>query len=220
MATTRQSRTPGAGTAYALLATAVLIFGVNWPIMKMGLDHARPLWYAVLRVSAAVVVTFAAAAALGRLRLPPRRDWPVVLSVGVAGVGVQLILVFTALQYIPAGRSSVLVWTASLWTVPLARLALRERLSPGGWAGLVVGIGGLVLLFEPWRFAWSDGHVLLGHGLLIAAAIDQAAVIVHTRYHRWEGSPMEALPWQMLTAAAVLLVAAPVWGGAPRISWS
>ena len=203
-----------------MLGITVLILGINWPIMKIGLESIDPLWFAFVRVTAAGVVVSVVALAMGRLRPPPREDWPVVLSVGLAGTGIHLAILFTALQYVPAGRSSVLVWTAALWTVPIASVALKERMSPRRWVGLVAGIAGIVMLFEPWRFAWSDGDVLLGNGLLLGTAVLQGAVFVHTRAHRWKTGPTDALPWQMLTAAVPLLVVALVLEGAPRIDWS
>jgi drug/metabolite transporter (DMT)-like permease len=226
-ATDRRRSTPAAGplrpstpAAFTLLAATVLLLGVNWPIMKQGLESVSPVWFAVLRVAAAGLVVGTIAVVLGRLAPPPRRDWPVVLSVGLGGIALNLVLVFTALQFVPAGRSSVLVWTASLWTVPIAAVALGEKMTSRRWTGLAVGIAGLVMLFEPWQFDWSDGDVVFGHGLLIASAVLQAAVIVHTRGHRWASSPTDALPWQMLVAAAALFAVAWVQEGPPEIDWS
>lgn len=206
--------------ALLLLGATVVVLGINWPIMKTGLESIDPLWFAFLRVTTAGLVVAAIAAVTGRLRPLPRQDWPVVLSVGLAGTAVHLAILFFALQFVPAGRSSVLVWTAALWTVPIASVALGERMSPRRWAGLFAGIGGIVLLFEPWRFTWSDGDVLLGNGLLLFTAMIQAAVIVHTRAHHWVTGPAVALPWQMLVAALPLLVVALVWEGLPAIEWS
>lgn len=203
-----------------MLGITVVILGVNWPIMKQGLESIEPIWFAFVRVTSAGIVVALVALASGRLRPPPREDWPVVLSVGLAGTGIHLAILFTALQYVPAGRSSVLVWTAALWTVPIASVTLQERMSPRRWFGLVAGICGIVLLFEPWRFTWSDGDVVLGNTLLLGTAVLQAAVLVHTRAHRWRTGPTDALPWQMLTAAAPLLVVALVLEGPPRIHWS
>jgi drug/metabolite transporter (DMT)-like permease len=203
-----------------MLATTAFLLGVNWPIMKTGLESSGPLWFAVLRVTATVLVVGAVSLAAGTLRLPPRKDLPVVFSVGVGGIALNLILVFTALQFIPAGRSSVLVWTSSLWAVPIAAVTINERMTARRWTGLLIGIAGILLLFEPWVLDWSDGDVVLGHTLLVLAAMLQAAVIVHTRAHRWESGPTAALPWQTLAATAVLLVVAPVWEGTPEIQWS
>jgi len=197
-----------------------MLLGINWPLMKIGLDSIGPLWFAAVRVTAAGTVIGGISILTGRLHLPPRKDWPVVASVGAGGIALNLVLVFTALQFIPAGRSSVLVWTASLWTVPLAAIILGEKMTARRWLGLIVGLIGLVLLFEPWGFAWSEGEIVLGHALLIASAILQAAIIVHTRAHRWEKGPTAALPWQMLLGAILLLGFAAIGEGAPEIEWS
>jgi drug/metabolite transporter (DMT)-like permease len=114
----------------------------------------------------------------------------------------------------------VLVWTASLWTVPIAAIVLRERMSALRWIGLTVGIGGIVLLFEPWRFQWSDSDVLVGHGLLLLAAIFNASVAVHMRAHRWRASPLDLMPWQLLAGAGLLVVVAAVGEGRPAVDWS
>ena len=211
---------PSPATALLMLAVTVMLLGVNWPIMKLGLDSSGPLWFAVLRVATAGTVIGGIALVTGRLRFPPRKDWSVIVSVGAGGIALNLVLVFTALQFVPAGRSSVLVWTAGLWTVPIAAIALGERMTVRRWIGLIIGMFGIVFLFEPWQFAWSEGDIVLGHALLIASAVLQAAVIVHTRAHRWQTGPTAALPWQMLLAATLLLGFAIVRTGAPDIDWS
>ncbi|MCJ7725112.1 MAG: DMT family transporter, partial [Acidimicrobiia bacterium] len=166
-----RSLAPTPATALILLGATVLLLGVNWPLMKIGLDSTGPLWFAVLRVATAGTVVSGIAILSGHLHLPPRRDWPVVASVGAGGIALNLVLVFTALQFVPAGRSSVLVWTAGLWTVPIAAVVLGERMTGRRWAGLIIGVAGIVLLFEPWSFAWSERDIVVGHGLLIASAV-------------------------------------------------
>jgi drug/metabolite transporter (DMT)-like permease len=208
------------GQTFALLATAILILGVNWPLNKIGLRSVGPLWFSALRVGGAAAAVALLTLVTGRLRLPPRQDWPVVLSVGLVRIAGVACLSFIAVQVVPPGRSSVLVWTASLWTVPIAAVVLRERMSPLRWIGLAVGISGIVLLFEPWRFQWSDREVLVGHGLLLLAAIFNASVAVHMRAHRWKASPLDLMPWQLLAGAALLLVVALVGEGKPAVDWS
>jgi drug/metabolite transporter (DMT)-like permease len=99
-------------------------------------------------------------------------------------------------------------------------VVLGERMTLRRWMGLIIGIGGIVLLFEPWGFAWSERDIVVGHALLIVSAVLQAVVIVHTRGHRWETGPTVALPWQMLLAAILLLGYALLQEGSPDIEWS
>jgi len=39
---------PSRARAYALLPLVVLLWGVNWPAMKVGLEYVPPFWFATL----------------------------------------------------------------------------------------------------------------------------------------------------------------------------
>jgi drug/metabolite transporter (DMT)-like permease len=174
----------------------------------------------VFRVTGAAVVVMTIALAKGKLTMPARHDLPIIVSLAVFRLAAVFVLVFTALELVPPGRSSVVVWTTSLWTVPIAAIFLGERMSGRKWVGLVLGVLGVVVLFEPWSFDWSQTDVLVGHVLLIVAAITNAATAVHIRAHRWSVTPLEAIPWQLLGAGVILVVTGLVVEGAPVIDWT
>jgi drug/metabolite transporter (DMT)-like permease len=203
-----------------VLVFVVLCLGVNWPVMSIALRSLPPTWMAVFRLATAALTLFGVTLATGRLERPARRDYPIVTSVAFVRLALVFTLVFFGLEIVPAGRSSILVWTAALWTVPIAVIFVGERMSPMRWIGLVVGISGLVLVLEPTRFDWTDGRVLVGHGLLLGAAVAQASVSVHVRHHSWGATPLALLPWQLLVATVPILVIALVWEGIPAIDWS
>jgi len=221
---------PGEGSAvdrrltgraiYLLLVLGILILGLNWPIMAVGLRTLTPLWMGAFRVLGAAVMVIGIGLATGSMRIPPPRDLPVIVSLAVFRLAAVFFLVFTALQLVPAGRSAVVVWTISLWTVPLAVIFLGEQMSRRRWLGLGIGISGVIVLFEPWGMAFDRPGVALGHGLLILAAITDAATAVHIRAHRWTITPIEALPWQLAGAAVVLTSLALLIDGLPSIEWS
>jgi drug/metabolite transporter (DMT)-like permease len=130
------------------------------------------------------------------------------------------VLVFSALELVPAGRSSVVVWTSSLWTVPIAAIFLGERMTPARWFGLSLGLAGVLALFEPWGFDWSDTGVAVGHALLILAAITNAATAVHIRGHRWSIAPLDSMPRQMMAATLILVGLGFAVEGPPVIDWT
>ncbi len=221
---------PGEGSAvdrrltrraiYLLLILGILILGLNWPIMAVGLRTLTPLWMGAFRVLGAAVMVIGIGLATRSMRIPPARDLPVIVSLAVFRLAAVFFLVFTALQLVPAGRSAVVVWTISLWTVPLAVIFLGERMSRQRWLGLGIGISGVIVLFEPWGMTWNQPGVALGHGLLILAAITDAATAVHIRAHRWTITPIEALPWQLAGAAVVLTTLALLIDGPPVFEWT
>lgn len=210
----------GAGRALLLLAALVLIWGANWPIMKFGLTLVTPFWFGVLRLLLGMVTLFAVLAALGRLRLPPRADLSVVFSIGLLQMALFLALVNLALQIVPAGRSAVLAYTTPLWVAPGAVLLLGERMTRARGLGLALGLGGLLVLFNPLEFPWSDGRAVLGNAMLIGAAMGWALSIILLRRHRWSVPALELVPWQMLLAILPLAGAAVALEGAPRLAWS
>lgn len=205
---------------YLLLATVVLVLGLNWPIMATALESITPIWMGVFRVAGAAAVVITIGAVQGKMSVPPRRDLPMIVSLAVFRLAAVFVLVFTALELVPPGRSSVVVWTTSLWTVPIAAVFLGERMSGRRWVGLALGVAGVVVLFEPWAFDWEEPGVALGHALLILAAITNAATSVHIRGHRWTITPLEAIPWQLLGAAVPLVALALVVDGPPVIDWT
>ncbi len=207
-------------TAYLLLGAVVLLWGVNWPIMKVGLAYISPMWFAMARVTMGGACIFGVLAWQGRIRFPARRDLPVVISVGVLQIAVLLALMHAGIRYVDAGRSAVLAYTTPLWIVPLAMIFLRERLKGMKIAGLGLGITGIAFLFDPTLIDYSDTNVLIGNGILILAAIVLAIVIVHVRSHPWPISALELLPWQMLLGATLLLPATILVEGAPRVEFS
>jgi drug/metabolite transporter (DMT)-like permease len=198
----------------------VLVLGFNWPVMATAIQSISPIWMGVFRVTGAAVVVMTIALAKGKLTMPARHDLPIIVSLAVFRLAAVFVLVFTALELVPPGRSSVVVWTTSLWTVPIAAIFLGERMSGRKWVGLVLGVLGVVVLFEPWSFDWSQTDVLVGHVLLIVAAITNAATAVHIRAHRWSVTPLEAIPWQLLGAGVILVVTGLVVEGAPVIDWT
>ncbi|MFP3913654.1 MAG: DMT family transporter [Actinomycetota bacterium] len=205
---------------YALLGVVVLILGLNWPIMSTGVRFISPMWMGIFRLAGATVVVAGIAAVTGRLRLPPRQDLPIIASLAIFRLGVITLLVFTALQMVPPGRSSVLAWTTPLWTVPIASVFLGERMTGRKWIGLALGVTGVVVLFEPWGLDWTDPDVVMGHLFLILAALTNASTAVHIRGHRWGITPLDALPWQMAGATAILLALGLATEGLPVIDWT
>jgi drug/metabolite transporter (DMT)-like permease len=163
---------------------------------------------------------FAISAGRGRVTLPKREDAPVVLNVALLHMTAFAALISVGLQFVPAGRSVVLGYTTPLWVTVGARLFLGEALTPARAIGVAVGMTGLLILFDPTTFDWSNHNALLGNGLVLLAALCWSASILHVRAHRWVSTPFELVPWQAALAMCVLLPLALMVEGIPRIEWS
>jgi drug/metabolite transporter (DMT)-like permease len=193
--------------AASILALGILAAGSAWPAIKYGLAEATPVWYAVGRAVISAATGFALLAALGRLKRPTRADLPIIITVGALQLCLFFTLINLGLALLPAGRSVILAYTTTLWVVPLAGPLLGERPRARQLAGVVLGIAGIALLLAPAFDQMRDAGVgaLAGYLYLLGAALAWALAILHSRGHRWNLSPLQVMPWQMLFAAVLLV---------------
>lgn len=198
----------------------VVVSGISWPVMKIGVSHMPPFWFSELRLVVGVLSLFLIARLTGEKKmLPETGNWPVILGVGVLQMTLFVALSHYGLTAAGAGRSAVLVYTTPLWVAPLALLVLRE---PLGWrqvVGAVLGLAGIVLLFDPTHFDWNDGRVVLANAALLGASFSWAIAILLIRAHRWRGTPLQTAPWQMLIGVVLVLPLAWTIEGPPLVGW-
>jgi drug/metabolite transporter (DMT)-like permease len=203
----------------AWLVTVVLAWGLTWPVNKAILERLSPLWLAALRSVLGTVAIFALALAVGSLTRPRRADFPVLLSITVLHMVGFVVLANIGLELVPTGRSVVLAYTTPLWVLPGARVFLGEPLTGRRIVGVVAGLSGLGVLFNPTGFDWSDRTAVLGNLCVLGAALLWAASILHVRGHRWRATPFELVPWEMLLATVLLMPIAFVFGGPLDVAW-
>lgn len=204
--------------AWMLIGVAALLWGVNWPIMKVGLDHIDPLWFAAFRVLIAAAALFVFLGLSGRLVWPQRSDLPVLFSVGLIQVGACMALLHSSLNYVDAGLASVLAYTTPLWAAPLAAVFLGETITARKAVGIFLGLTGVAILFAPRMVIASWDVQTLGALMPLGSAILWAAVIVHIRGHGWTRPHLSLLPWQVLTGGAALAAAAWAVEGPPAVT--
>jgi drug/metabolite transporter (DMT)-like permease len=206
-----------AGVFYLL--TVVLAWGLVWPVNKVLLESLSPIWLMAVRSGIATVALFAIAGLRGRLAWPPRADLPVVLSITLLHMIGFGVFAAWGLQTVPTGRSVVLAYTTPLWVVPGAALFLGERLTARRLTGVLIGLVGLLVLFNPLAFDWTSRAAVLGNASILLGAFLWAASILHIRAHRWHSTPFDLVPWEMLLATAILTPLALATSAAPAAHW-
>jgi drug/metabolite transporter (DMT)-like permease len=202
-----------------MLVTVVLAWGITWPVNKVLLETLPPLWMSALRSGIGAVALVLLSLALGALVMPRRADLPVLLSITLLHMVGFVVLTAFGLSLVPTGRSVVLAYTTPLWVAPGARLFLGEPLTGRRIIGVVVGLLGLVVLFNPLAFDWADRNAVFGNLAILAAALLWAASIVHVRGHRWHATPFALLPWEMLLATLLLAPVAYLAEPLPAVAW-
>jgi drug/metabolite transporter (DMT)-like permease len=203
-----------------LLATVVVAWGLTWPVNKVILASLSPLWAVGIRSAIGAATLFLLSIGRGRLVVPPRADLPVLLSLPLLHMVGFGVLAAVGLALVPTGRSVVLAYTTPLWVAPGAAVFLGEPFTRRRLIGVVAGMLGLAVLFNPLAFDWSRRDAVLGNAAVLGAAMLWAASVLHLRGHRWRSTPFDLVPWQSLIATAIVIPLALAIDGVPASEWS
>ncbi|WP_313065730.1 EamA family transporter [Achromobacter animicus] len=183
---------------YFCALAVVVIWGLNFVVMKVGMRGLSPMMLGALRFALAAfpLILF--------VRMP-RLPWHWVAAYGlVQGLG-QFGLLFTALKFgMPAGMASLVIQTQAFFTLLLAAPVLHERARRHHWIGLGVAAMGLAVIAG----ARGDGPgqmTMLGFVLTLGAAFMWAVsnMIVRLASRKAPGyDPFAFIAWS--SAAPVL----------------
>lgn len=150
----------------ALLTLAVMVvWGTNFVVIRIGVDHFPPLLFACLRFA------FALLPAVFFLRRPAV-PWSKLAAYGILIGAGQFGLLFIAIKgFIAPGLASLVVQAQSFFTILLAAAITRERIQPFQIVGLLLAATGIAVIL--WH---TDGTTTpLGVILVLGAALCWAA---------------------------------------------
>lgn len=207
-------------TTYTLLFLVVFIWALAWPVSKIGLMDMPPIWYSALRLAIGFLTIFIILAFQRKIKVPTRKDLPLILSIGLLQMACFLVLLNGGLMFVDAGRSAILVYSTPFIVTPIAVLLFDEKLTSIKLLGLLLGLFGLIILFNPWSFNWHDIHTVIGNTMLLLAAACWAIAMLHTRYGTWHSSSLSLVPWQLLLASISVIGTAFIIEPHPTIAWT
>jgi O-acetylserine/cysteine efflux transporter len=150
---------------HALLAVAIMaVWGSNFVVIRIGLDHLPPLLLATLRF---VLVFFPAALFIK----PPSVPWRNLAAYGLLIGGGQFGLLFIAMNgHITPALASLVVQMQVFFTIVLAAVLSGERVRPFQIAALSIAAAGLALIMRHTDATTTP----LGLGLVLVAAMSWA----------------------------------------------
>src|ERR687890_287384 len=186
------SSVPARSVALVILVTAV--WGVNFVVIHVGLDHFPPLLFNALRFT---LMALPAVFLVGRPRVP----WRFVVAIGATLGVVKFGLLFVSLDLgLPVGLSSLLLQLQVVFTFLFAAMALGERPRREQVAGAAVAFAGLAVIGVD-RAASAP---ILPFVLVVAAAAAWGVSNVLTRMAQ-PPDGLALLVWASLVAPLPLL---------------
>lgn len=159
--------------------TVCLIWSSVWLFIKLGVSDVPPLGFAGMRLLIAVAILLPFTL-FRHKSLPKRRSDIVLMAVtGVLLLSVNYGLVYWGTQFISSGLTAVLQASTPLFGLLFAHVWLpRERVSIAKVVGMVLGIGGIGLVFLN-QIELAGTMAFLGSfAVVIAAACVAVAYVI------------------------------------------
>lgn len=149
-----------------LALLVVVVWGLNFVVIKVGLHNMPPLMLAGLRF---MLVAFPAIFFVARPKVPLN----LLLGYGLTISFAQFAFLFCAINFgMPAGLASLVLQAQAFFTIVLGAFTFGERLHGKQLAGIALAIFGVLVLIED---SLNGQHVaMLGFMLTLAAAFSWA----------------------------------------------
>jgi drug/metabolite transporter (DMT)-like permease len=186
------------------LVALTLMWGINWPMMKLSLREITPLYFRALTMTGGALWLYFFYRARGVRLAPAAHEWRSIVVLGLPNMLGWHWVSILGVKELASGRAAILGFTMPIWTVLIGVLAFGVRLT-GRVAFAVVAcaiaIGLLIsdemtaLAGRPLGIVWMElGAVLWAVGTLMMRRMKTTL-------------PVEALTVWMMVLSAVCL-----WG--------
>ena len=187
------------------LVGVAIIWGVNIPIMKIGLDHVEPFFYNGVRLSISTLVLVSFAFIERRRGVFPSSDLKrrSVLLYGVLIGAIYQVLFLVGVGRTTSGNVALIIATVPMWTALLARIFINEKLKWLSWCGLFISLTGTIIVALQKGNIELAGTTLWGNAAVLCAALVWASGTVYSRPLLQQISPIQL-------AAASSSIALPV----------
>jgi len=206
--------------AYAAWGAVCLFWGTTYLAIRIGVQTLPPALFAGIRFFVAGLV-FLAYLKIRGVALPDRGDLLKIAIVGILLLVMANGCVVWAEQWVPSGLAALTVATLPFWVAGIeAVLPAGSRLNVLKVLGIVVGFGGLVILFEPALKSSLDQAYLKGIMALIFAPFSWALGSVYSKYHPIRTTPLMAAALQMIIAGSILMFIGIIFNEAPRFDFN
>lgn len=184
------------------LLALTLMWGVNWPMMKLSLQQLTPLYFRAGTMLLGAAWLFVYVGRHGQRMMPRGREWAAIAWLGLPNVlGWHTLSIF-GVQELASGRAAILGFTMPIFTVLLGAAFFGERITPRVRLAVVCATLAVGLLL------WHELERLSGRPAGIAwtlgAAVSWALGTLMFRRAHLSLSPLVVTVWMLLLGSAIV----------------
>ena len=189
------------------LLVLVVIWGVNFTVVKVVLREVDPLAFNALRFPFAALAVWVLMRWQGRRLLPRPRDRAKIAWLSVLGHVAYQVFFIIGLSITLAGNASLMLATVPMWIAILSPVLGHERFSWMVLGGVLVTMAGLTLVILGGASGMSlGGETLRGDLCMLAAAVVWALYTVLGRRLVRRNGALEVTAWTLWLGTAALVV--------------
>lgn len=152
-----------------LLALLTLFWGLNWPVMKIGVREFPPLSFRTISMVGGLAVIWLAARAQGASLAVPAGARMTVIRLAIPNMLIWHSLIIIGVKLLSSGRAAILGYTMPAWAVLSGLVFFGERISRSALVGIALAMSGALLLLSS-EFSRLSGQPVGTVLALIAAA--------------------------------------------------
>ena len=195
-----------------LLVFTITTWGYSWVLMKMGLEYSGPFSFAAWRcaIGAAAMIIFLS---FRQVKWPEIKALPDYIAIGLFQTTLMFGLMLYGMQYVTAGKTSVLLYTMPIWTILLVHFYLKDQINRRKWIGVALGTGGVVCILGWDTLTNQNPEILIGEILILAGAVSWAVSNIWIK-KRMVGQNVYTMSGLQLAFGAIglMILAAPTEG--------
>lgn len=202
------SSRPSFGATDVGLLVMALIWGINYSVVKSGINALGPFAFNGLRVALAAVVLGVVSALLRADRWPARRDVVHLALLGLMGNGLYQLFFILGLARTRAGIAALVVAAGPAYIAIISHLLGRERLPLRGWMGIGLQLMGVACVVGSTHGLEAGADAMLGAGLIACGSLMWAVFSVLLQPYTARAHPIHLSSITMASGALFLLVVA------------
>ena len=191
---------------WTVLVLLTLVWGVNWPIMKIGVTGFPPLTFRTICMWLGTPVLGLVLLAQGVPFRIERKHWRELLTLATFNMFFWHGLIIVAVQSLSSGRAAILGYTMPMFSAVLGALVFGDQLAKRAWLGVGAASLGVVLLL------WHEISNLTGKPVGVLLALGAASTwALGTQLLRRTQMPVPTLTisfWMAFLTTGVMTVLA------------
>ena len=207
---------------WTVLVLLTLVWGVNWPIMKIGVTGFPPLTFRSICMWLGTPVLGLVLLAQGVSFRIERQHWRELLTLATFNMFFWHGLIIVAVQSLSSGRAAILGYTMPMFSAVLGALVFGDRLAKRAWGGVAAASLGVVLLL------WHEISNLSGKPVGVLLALGAASTwALGTQLLRRTRMPVPTLTisfWMAAMTTVVMSILAVLlerdqWHAPSQLTW-